>query len=75
MANTGRVPFIGEYGAYEGIPTDQRVLYYKTVSAAFASVGIQSCAWGYVNTFNLYYDGSGWLQGMPAGISTTTTLN
>ncbi len=34
------MPFIGEYGAYEGIPLDQRALYYRTITAAFASIGM-----------------------------------
>jgi len=61
MARTGRVPFMGEYGAFEQIPADQRALYYGTVSSAFASIGIASCAWAYVNTFPLYRDRSGWI--------------
>jgi len=74
MASTGRVPFMGEYGAPVERPGDQRVVYYGTVSAAFASIGVQSCAWGYVNTYNLYTDGSGWLPGALAAIKTTTTI-
>ena len=74
MAATGRVPFVGEYGAYEGISLDQRVLYYKTISAAFASIGVQSCAWGYTNTMYFWQDGQGWIQQLVDGVSTTTTL-
>ena len=60
MARTGRVPFVGEYGAIETIPPDQRTAYYHTVSAAFASLGVASCAWGYRNAFPLWKDGR-WL--------------
>jgi endoglucanase len=74
MARTGRVPFAGEFGAYDRIPLDQRIAYYRTISAAFASIGIQSCAWGYSNTFRLWLDGSGWIVPLPDGISTTTTV-
>jgi len=63
IERTGRVPFVGEYGAYEQRPTAERTEYYETVSEAFASIGVQSCAWGYTNTFNLWRDGSGWLAG------------
>jgi endoglucanase len=73
MARTGRVPFAGEYGAYDRIPLDQRVAYYRTISAAFASIGIQSCAWGYSNTFRLW-DGSGWIVPPRDSIATTTTI-
>ena len=74
MARTGRVPFMGEYGAYEQVPLAQRIAYYRTVSAAFASIGIQGCAWGYTNTFHLWRDGSGWTRPLLDAISTTTTL-
>lgn len=74
MASTGRVPFMGEYGAPAERPSDQRTIYYGSVSAAFASIGVQSCAWGYVNTYNLYTDGGGWLPGVLAAIKTTTTV-
>jgi aryl-phospho-beta-D-glucosidase BglC (GH1 family) len=72
IARTGRVPFMGEYGAYDRIPLDQRAAYYRTVSAAFASIGIQSCAWGYTNTFHLWRDGTGWLRPIVEGLRTTT---
>lgn len=74
MARTGRVPFVGEYGAFEQVPMDQRIAYYRTISAAFASAGIQSCAWGYTNTFQLWRDGRGWSRELLDAISTTTTL-
>ncbi len=75
MRTTGRQVFVGEYGANDdpGIPLSQRVLYYGAVSSAYASIGVQSCAWAYANTFKLR-DGSGWLPGMMDAIRTTTTL-
>ncbi|HEU4959803.1 MAG TPA: glycoside hydrolase family 5 protein [Sphingomonas sp.] len=72
MAKTGRVPFVGEYGAPVQRPDDMRTLYYGTVSSAFASIGLQSCAWGYDNTYNLYDDSKGWLQTAVDAIRTTT---
>jgi endoglucanase len=72
MARTGRVPFVGEYGAYERLSTRHRADYYRTVSAAFASVGVQSCAWAYVNTFPLWRDDGGWIEPIVEGIVTTT---
>ena len=74
MNRTGRVPFAGEYGAYDQIPLDQRVAYYRTISSAFASIGIQSCAWGYTNTFNLWNDSTGWITQIRDAIATTTTI-
>jgi endoglucanase len=63
MARTGRVPFVGEYGAWEGRPLSEREEYYETLSEAFASIGIDSCAWGYTNTFDLWDDEKGGWQG------------
>ncbi|MET3710644.1 endoglucanase [Sphingomonas trueperi] len=75
MQRTGRQVFVGEYGANDdpGIPLAQRILYYGTLSSAYASIGVQSCAWAYTNTFKLR-DGNGWLPGMVEAIRTTTTL-
>lgn len=76
VARTGRVPFVGEYGANDvsGVPLDQRILYYSTMTSAYASIGIQTCAWAYVNTFRLRDPTGDWLPGMLAAIRTTTTL-
>lgn len=68
MARTRRVPFIGEYGAIETIPLEQRTLYYRTVTAAFASLGVATCAWGYRNAFPLWKDGR-WLPRMVEAIA------
>ena len=65
---TGRVPFVGEYGAIEKIPLPERTLYYHTVTSAFASMGLASCAWGYRNAFPLWKDGR-WLPGLVEGIA------
>lgn len=74
MDRTGRVPFVGEYGAIdENVPLYQRIQYYATVSAAFASIGVQSCAWSYDNTFRLR-SGTEWLPGLASTIRTTTTV-
>jgi endoglucanase len=75
MRSTGRQVFVGEYGANDNpaVPLAQRILYYGTVSSAYASIGVQSCAWAYSNTFKLR-DGNGWLPGMVEAIRTTTTL-
>jgi endoglucanase len=68
MTRTGRVPFVGEYGAIESIPPDQRTTWYHTVSSAFASLGVATCAWGYRNAFPLWKNGR-WLPGMVEAIS------
>ncbi|WP_240953884.1 glycoside hydrolase family 5 protein [Sphingomonas sp. G-3-2-10] len=75
MARTGRVPFVGEYGATDiaAVPLAQRIDYYGTVSAAYASIGIQTCAWAYTNTFRLR-EGNAWLRGMVEAIRAPTTL-
>ncbi|MBO9713180.1 MAG: glycoside hydrolase family 5 protein [Sphingomonas sp.] len=75
ITRTGRVPFVGEYGAIDdtGIPLDQRILYYRQMSAAYASIGIQTCAWAYTNTFRLRDQSGTWLPGLVEAITTTTT--
>ena len=75
IARTGRVPFVGEYGAYERLSTRHRADYYRTISAAFASIGLQSCAWAYVNTFPLWRDEGGWIEPIVEGIATTTAAD
>ncbi len=74
IAATGRVPFAGEYGAHEIKPDAARATYYGMVSAAFASAGVQSCAWGYTNTMHLWRDATGWVPGVADAIVTTTSL-
>lgn len=75
IKRTGRVPFLGEYGTryIPEITAQDRGKYMGWVSAGFASVGVQSCAWSYINGFQLYSDTQGWLPGMDT-IQTTTTL-
>ena len=75
VTRTGRVPFVGEYGAIDhpDVPLSERIKYYSTMSSAYASIGIQTCAWGYSNTFRLR-DGGDWLPGMLDAIETTTTI-
>ena len=75
MKRTGRVPFVGEFGAIDipQMPVAQRINYYATVSAAYASIGVQSCAWAYTNTFPLYKKDH-WIPGMVRAIRTTKTL-
>jgi len=63
LARTGRVPFVGEYGAWEGRPLAAREAYYETISKAWASLGLDSCAWGYTNTMHLWDDTKGGWQG------------
>lgn len=70
IKRTGRVPFVGEYGAWERRSPEQRARYYPIVSTAWASAGIQSCAWGYTNTFQLYRDDTGWLDAAVDRIAT-----
>jgi endoglucanase len=76
ITRTGRVPFVGEYGAIDdtGLTIAQRVQYYNTITTAYASIGVQTCAWGYTDTFRLRDQTGDWLPGMVSGIKTTTTL-
>lgn len=74
MDRTGRVPFVGELGANEARQVAMRATYYALTSAAFASIVLQSCAWGYTNTHQLWRDGTGWEPGIADGLVTTATL-
>ncbi len=69
IARTGKTPFIGESGAYEVIPLNQRVAYTAAVHDAFAPLGIGLCTWAYTNTFPFYdHDKKRWLPGMLAAM-------
>jgi endoglucanase len=72
MQSSGRLPFVGEYGAQDDarVPLAQRLRYYGTVSAAFASIGVDSCIWGYRTGFRIR-EGDDWLPGMLETIATT----
>jgi endoglucanase len=74
MGRTGRVPVLGEYGATDNakLPPAHRVRYYHAISSAFASIGVQSCAWGYRSGFKLR-DGGHWEPGLVEAIVATTT--
>ncbi len=63
---TGKVPFMGETGAYDRhIPLEERVAYHRTITDAFAPTGIGVCVWAYANTFPFYDREAGeWLPGM-----------
>ena len=65
IAQTGKTPFMGEFGANSTIPVAERVKYQKTVRVAFDAVGIGMCAWAYTNTFPLWdHDKKNWVPGM-----------
>lgn len=57
MARTGQPLFMGEYGAYEVIPLDQRAAWTKAIHDAYAAAGIDGCVWGYANTFPIRVKG------------------
>ncbi len=66
IARTGKVPFMGETGAYDlHVSTPERVEYHRAVTEAFAPTGIGVCMWAYTNTYPFYDSTSGqWLEGM-----------
>jgi endoglucanase len=72
ISRTGRVPFVGEFGAYEKISVDQRAKYYASVTRGFASIGIQSCVWGYANNFPIR-DWNGWWTPLIDALATTAS--
>lgn len=70
IARTGKTPFMGEVGAYDGhIPLADRVKYHRTVHDAFAPTGIGMCMWAYTNTFPFFDHKKGeWLPGLRGAI-------
>ncbi len=66
IARTGKVPFMGETGAYDlHVSTAERAEYHRAVTQAFAPTGIGICMWAYTNTYPFYDHKSGvWLAGM-----------
>lgn len=73
IARTGRVPFMGENGANDLIPLDQRVAYHRAITKAFAPLHIGVCVWGYTNTFPFRDNRTGqWLPGMLEAIGLKT---
>jgi endoglucanase len=55
------------------MPIEQRIRYYHTISSAFASIGVQSCVWGYRNGFAIR-EGDHWAPGLVDAIAGTTTV-
>lgn len=65
IKQTGKAPFMGEFGANGPIPVEDRVTYQKAVRVAFDAVGIGMCAWAYTNTFPLWdHSKKQWVPGM-----------
>ena len=66
IARTGRTPFMGETGAYDGgTSLAERIEYHAAVRDAFAPTGIGVCAWAYTNTFPFWNQRQGlWLPGI-----------
>lgn len=66
IARTGRTPFMGETGAYDGgTSLAERIEYHAAVREAFAPTGIGVCAWAYSNTFPFWDQRKGeWLPGL-----------
>jgi endoglucanase len=66
VARTGRTPFMGETGVYDGgTSLAERIKYHAIVRQAFEPSGIGVCAWAYTNTFP-FWDrrAEQWLPGL-----------
>ena len=65
IARTGKTPFMGETGAFDSMPLDQRIAYHSAIRDGFAATGIGICAWGYTNTFPFWdQKEKRWLPGL-----------
>jgi endoglucanase len=68
VARTGKVPLMGESGAFETISTPQRVAYTAPCNT-FVPMGVAVCQWAYTNTFPFYDHVAGrWVPGMLGAI-------
>lgn len=62
---TGMIPFMGETGAYDMAPLEQRIAYHRAIREAFDPLGVGICAWAYANTFPFWDDkAKRWLPGL-----------
>ena len=70
---TGKLPFMGETGAYPmHVPLDQRVAYTRAVVDAFAPLGMGICTWAYTNTFAFWdSDTQQWQPGLLGALGLT----
>ena len=60
----GRQVFMGEFGAYEAAPSNDRQEYMRAVTAEAEAAGIGWCAWNFTSTFPLFNDRSKrWIPG------------
>jgi len=48
------------FGAYEGVPIEERVAYIEDVRKAFEAQDVQWCAWSFENTFFYHHADEGW---------------
>lgn len=65
IARTGKVPLMGETGAYDAAPTHQRIAYHRAISGAFNEIKVPMCIWAYTNTFPFYDHRKGqWNNGL-----------
>jgi endoglucanase len=71
MTKTGRVPILGEYGAIVLASAGDRAKFIGSTSAAFASIGVQSCVWDYGGRWFNLWNGTGW-RGQEFGAIQTT---
>lgn len=53
-ASTSRPIFLGEFGANQGIPNEERVKWANAVRLEMEAREIPWCLWSYSNTFELY---------------------
>lgn len=65
ITRTGKVPFMGENGAIDLVPLEERVAFHKATTEAFKPLGIEQCVWAYTNTFPFYdHETRQWHKGL-----------
>jgi endoglucanase len=65
IRRTGKIPFLGETGAYDTAPLPQRVAYVRNMHRAFEPLGVPQCYYSYTNNFEFFsHKTNTWLPGM-----------
>ncbi len=75
-ARTGKVPFVGEFGANGVIPNFDRMKYTMTVRLHWDQLKLGQCAWAYTNTFPLWDQQTRqWLPGARTAMGLPEPMN
>ncbi|GEN99643.1 hypothetical protein NSE01_14760 [Novosphingobium sediminis] len=65
IKRSGKIPLLGESGAYDTAPLPQRAAYVRDIHKAFTQLGVPQCYYSYTNSFEFFdHKNLVWLPGM-----------